>query len=51
MSLGSMAGTRTTELKKKAKATTTQLEVESQRMEERLRMLKEMMSAEKARRE
>lgn len=53
MSLGTMASTRSSELKKqKIKGNTTaKLEVESRRMEERLRMLKQMMSVEKARRE
>ena len=52
MSFVTMASTRASEMKKKAKSNSAaQLEVESRKMEERLRMLKEMMSAEKARRE
>ena len=55
MSLGAMASTRSSDLSKKQRIkgsrTTAQLEVESRRMEERLRVLKQMMSAEKARRE
>ena len=51
-SFGTMANPRGSELKKKIKGNTTaQLEVESRRMEERLHMLKQMMSVEKARRE
>lgn len=52
MSFATMANSRGSEVKRKLKSNTTaQLEVESRRMEERLRMLKQMMSAEKARRE
>ena len=55
MSLAAMASTRSSDLDKKQRtkvsSATSQLEVESRRMEERLRVLKQMMSAEKARRE
>lgn len=56
MSLGAMASTRSSDIsgkkhRAKLSSTTSQLQVESRRMEERLRVLKQMMSAEKTRRE